>query len=410
VATEGGAPPVESAAPGSLLSGGVTGEAAVRFRERVRAEIERGVSPHVDAAEAERAFPRAAIEALGRASLIRERWSGGVLGDTGMGVLLSEELGRAGAGGVGVGIGVHTEAVLSILTRYGRSREVADHLDNALDAAAIGCLATSERRHGSDLTGIETHAIVEMDCCRVTGEKRFVSMGDVADFALVLCRSQGRRGAQTSALTLVLVPRDGYRVIERLKTAGVHSLETVTIEIDAAVPAGFVLGGQNRGLLIATWGLTHERVASAAQVLGAASLALDLATTHLSRRVQFGKRLIDHQGLRLRLGDLAARVWSAQMSVYALAATFDAVPADTVRAAAAAKVVAARLGERVMSECLQFLGGLGYLEDYTPLARLWRDTRLARLGGGSDEMMWELVASGLRPDDIAYDRFVQGQS
>ena len=83
---------------------------------------------------------------------------------------------------------------------------------------------------------------------------------------------------------------------------------------------------------------------------------------------------------------------------------------DTARSVAAAKVTAATLAERVVSDCMQVLGGRGYLEDMTPLARMWRDVRLGRIGGGTDEMMWELVAGGLRGDDAAYDRFVRAES
>ena len=93
--------------------------------------------------------------------------------------------------------------------------------------------------------------------------------------------------------------------------------------------------------------------------------------------------------------------------MYALAGSLDQARPETARSVAAAKVTAAQLAERMVSDCLQVLGGRGYLEDATPLARMWRDVRLARIGGGTDELMWELVAGGLQGDDELYERFVR---
>jgi acyl-ACP dehydrogenase len=171
-----------------------------------------------------------------------------------------------------------------------------------------------------------------------------------------------------------------------------------------------VLGRPGRGLHTVTWGLTHERLATASGAIGAASLALALATVHARRRVQFGARLIDHQAIRLRLGRLAAEIWLARSGLHALAASLQDARPETVRQAAAAKATVANLAERAVSDCMQVLGGRGYLEDATPLARLWRDVRLARIGGGTDEMMWEIVAGGLDGDDELYDRFVAAES
>ena len=104
---------------------------------------------------------------------------------------------------------------------------------------------------------------------------------------------------------------------------------------------------------------------------------------------------------------MASELWMAKAGVYALAGSLDQACPETARGAAAAKVTAANLSERIVSDSLQVLGGRGYLEDASPLARLWRDVRLGRIGGGTDELMWELVAGGLQGDDELYDRFVR---
>jgi fatty-acyl-CoA synthase len=391
----------------ALLARGIADPALEEFRERIREQIELHVTPRVPAAERERRFPRATLTALGGTGLLRERWTGGDHGDAGKAVLLAEELGRSAAGGVGVGISVHLEAVISILRRFGQTDALRELLEQALDGQAIGCIAASERASGSDLAATETVARRESHGWRIRGEKRYVSLGAVADFALVLAREHSTQaGGPLPVLSLFAVPREQLRIRERLQSVGNRSLETVTLEVDAHIADELVLSRPGRGLHAITWGLTHERLASAAGALGSASLAVELAGAHARRRVQFGSNLIGHQAIRMRLGELASQVWLARAGVYALAASLDDARPETVRHVAAAKVTAANLAERVVSDSMQVLGGCGYLENATPLARLWRDVRLARIGGGTDEMMWEIVAAGLDVSDELYDRLI----
>jgi alkylation response protein AidB-like acyl-CoA dehydrogenase/acyl-CoA synthetase (AMP-forming)/AMP-acid ligase II len=398
----------QSAGHALLLAGGFGAPEVDAFRADVRRLIEDHVTPRVSESERTRRFPRQAIEALGQAGLLRERWRGSDHGDAGKAALFSEELGRAGCGGVGVGIGVHLEAVLSILCRFGSTPALRALLGEGLDGLQIGCIAASERAHGSDLAAVTTEATHVGGGWRVAGEKRFVSLGAVADFALVLAREHDpHTGAPSPATTLFAVPADQFEVTERIQSVGNRSLETVTIEIDAEIGEELVVSRPGRGLQALTWGLTHERLASAAHAVGAALLAIDLATTHAERRVQFGQRLLTHQAIRLKLGELASAVWVARDGVYALAASLHEARPETARRVAAAKVTCAGIAERTVSDCMQILGGRGYVEDMTPLARIWRDSRLARIGGGTDEMMWELVASGLMSDDDQYDRLVR---
>jgi acyl-ACP dehydrogenase len=393
-----------------LFDRGLASEAVGRYRARVREQIATAIAPLVDAAERERSFPRAAVERLGEAGLFRERWAGGPEGDPGKSILFAEELGRAGLGGVGVGISLHAEAALGILTRFARSPSARVRAEAALDGRQIACVATSERDVGSDLTAVATGLDRDGGGWRLRGRKWFVSPGGKADFAIVLCRvSDAERagGALRAApLALAIVPRSGLRIEKVLPTTGMRGLETVRLTVDARVGEDDLLGRPGLGLAAISWGLTHERLAIAAQVLGGAELALALTVTHLHRRRQFGARLIEHQALRLRLADLAAQVRLARHGVYATAAMPAGSLTEAARETAGIKVTAARLAERVVTECVHLFGGTGYLEDETPLGRLWRDTRIGRLGAGSDEMMWELVAAGLRPEDEIYDRLM----
>jgi alkylation response protein AidB-like acyl-CoA dehydrogenase len=278
-----------------------------------------------------------------------------------------------------------------------------EYLAGTLDGRLVGCLGASEPAGGSDLNGVRTVARKTPGGWHVTGEKKYLSLGMVCDFALLLCRLDEGDGAVAGRLGLLAVPSSGLTPRKRLSKAGTAGLDTTWMMIDAEVPDEAMVGRPGTGLLAAVWGLNHERLSIAAQVAGGAARAIGLATAHLHRREQFGKPLMEHQALRLRLAELSSRLLLLRYAVYA-AAQGVAVPGATgTREIAALKVTAAKFVEEVMSECMHLFGGPGYLDDETPMSRMWRDWRLARLGGGSDEMMWELMASGLVPDFAGYD-------
>ncbi|MQY05047.1 acyl-CoA dehydrogenase family protein [Actinomadura macrotermitis] len=373
--------------------------AVSEHRARLRELIDAQVAPLIEAAERDRRFPRRALAALGAAGVLRERWNGGPHGDLGRCVLLSEELGRAALGGVGVGISLHLDAAAPLLRRFARTDLTRDILDRALDGTAVCCVATSEQLVGSDLSSVGTRMQRDGDGWRIEGTKWFVSPGAAADFALVLCAAE-------EGPAVVAVPREGLTVVKRLETAGMRGLETVRLTVDARVGKDAVLAPPRTGLAAVMTSLTYERLAIAAQTLGALDLAVTLAATHLRRRRQFGVPLHEHQALRLRMADLSARTTAARRALYATVTELAAGGPTNLTDIAGLKVSSARLAERVASECMHMFGGRGYLEDATPMSRLWRDLRVGRVGGGTDEMMWELVASGIRTDDALYERWI----
>jgi acyl-ACP dehydrogenase len=392
-----------SARPTPTAAGGgdaaATDAVAIDAAARVRAAVA-AIRPLVADAERERRFPRAAVERLAAAGILRERWEAD---DARVGALLAEELARAGAGGVGLGVTVHVEAGLSILLRHATTPLLRRAADAALRGDRLLAIAASEAGGGSDPSAVETELVVDGDELRVRGTKRYVSLGLSADDVLVTCRTAGRAGPPQ--LSLVLVPRDQLRVQKRLETVGVRGIETVRLTIDARVPRAALVGRLGAGMVALNRGLTHERLATAAITLGTAELAVGLAAAHLGRRRTGGQPLVARQAPRLLLAEHAASLAVVRRAVHSLAAE----PLDAPRAmreVAGLKVTAARLGERVVSDCMHLFGGLGYLEDEAPLARLWRDVRAARIGGGTDEMMWELVAGGLVGDEEAYRTMV----
>jgi acyl-ACP dehydrogenase len=389
-----------------LFAAGAYGPEIDAYRDRVRRVVTEEVKPLVEAADQAGLFPRQALAALGAAGLIRERWSGPE-GDTGRSVILHEELGKAFCGGVAVGVSLAIEVVGSALFRFGRTPLLRKALDGLLDGSAVGCIGASEPTGGSDLGRIRSTVTPEAGGWRVRAEKKYLSLGRVCDFALLLCKvDDGRPEGPIPRLAMVMVPRAALTVVKPLVKSALPSLDTTWMSCDTWVENEAVLGRPGLGLAVASAGFGQERLAIAANIAGVGQRVIGLTAAHLHRRSQFGRPLIEHQALRLRLADLSSRLTVLQYAVYG-AATASHVPGGCgYREAAAIKVTAARFGERLTSECLHMFGGAGFLEDETPLAALWRDARVGRIGAGTDEVLWEFVAAGLVPDFDEYDSSV----
>ncbi|MGW0567642.1 acyl-CoA dehydrogenase family protein [Streptomyces tauricus] len=403
--------PADTSAPTSrLFAAGPFGERVEEARKRVAGLLRRAFEPVARQAETEGLFPRELLAGLGAAGLFRERWAqadaADPYGDPGLGVLIAEESGRLGHAGLSVGLSLHCETVLSVLTRYGDTPLLAEYRARALEGRLVGCLGASEPTGGSDLNGVRTVARRTAGGWHVTGEKKYLSLGLVCDIALLLCRLDEGAGPVAGRLGLLAVPASGLTPRKRLSKAGTAALDTTWMVVDAEVPDEALVGRPGSGLLVATWGLNHERLSIAAQAVGGAARAIGLATAHLQRREQFGGPLMDQQALRLRLAELSSRLVALRFAVYAAAQGVPVPGACGTREIAALKTTAARFVAEATSECMHLFGGAGYLEDETPMSRMWRDSRLARIGGGTDEMLWELVAGGLVPDDAAYDESV----
>lgn len=383
----------------ALLVQGTASEEITAFQSRVRKLVATYLTPLVEEAERTRVFPREGVAALGGEGIFRERWTGGPYGDLGRSVVISEEMGRAGLGGVGAGVSLHFEAATAILRRCARTPYAIDVLERALDGQYICCLATTEQHVGSNIAEVGSTTLTpEGDGWRVRGIKWFVSPGAAADGVLVLCRAD-------EGLALALVPREGITVLKRLETSGMRGLGTARLSIDAHLPDEAILAVPGLGLPIATFGLMFERLAIAAGAVGTLDLALTLAATHLRRRKQHGVPLYEHQALRLRLADLVSQTALARHALHGVIAGLSA-GSSSLGDLAGVKVSIARLAEPIISECMHIFGGRGYLEDETPMARLWRDLRVGRVGAGTDEVMWELVASEMPVDDDLYNTWI----
>ncbi len=349
-------------------------------------------------AEASERFPRKLIEHLGASGVFAAKWADDVQPDVGKLLELAYRLGHLGSAGIGVGVSLHDSAI-AILRRFGRS----DHLKRVADAAIAGdavlCIGASEESGGSDLQICETEVRSARDGFEVRGIKKFVSLSPIADHIVVVARSVDHDATSRHGnVALVAVPTAQTEVQAPYRKVGAGPLDTAAVHIDTWVPADALIARAGTGLAAISWGLAHERMSIAGQVASSSQRVLGITHARMVNRRQFGSTLFEHQALRMRMADLQARVDLLRHGLNGIAAQGRL----DLRAAAAVKVTAARLGEEVLSECMHIFGGAGYLVDETPLGRWWRDMKLARVGGGTDEVLWELVAAAMRPDHDGY--------
>ncbi|UMB69789.1 mycobactin biosynthesis acyl-ACP dehydrogenase MbtN [Mycobacterium paraterrae] len=356
-----------------------------------------------EAEESER-FPRHLIEHLGQRGVFAQKWLNGQHPDVAKLVALALELGKLGSAGIGVGISLHDSAI-AILRRFARSDYLRDIAERAIRGEAVLCIGASEESGGSDLQICETEVRSARGGFEVKGIKKFVSLSPVADYVMVVGRGVDDDSASRHGnVLLIAVPLAQTEVQAPYRKVGAGPLDTAAVHIDTWVPADALIARAGTGLAAISWGLAHERMSIAGQVAGGCQRVLGITHARMVERRQFGATLFEHQALRLRMADLQSRVDLLRHGLNGIAAQGRL----DLRAAAAVKVTAARLGEEVLSECMHIFGGSGYLVDETPLGRWWRDMKLARVGGGTDEVLWELVAAAMKPDYDGYHELTGG--
>lgn len=357
-------------------------------------------------AESQQRFPRELIEHLGACGVFSQKWGTGPLPDVARLVELALALGGLSSAGIGVGVSLHDSAIC-VLRRFGKSDYLKGICERAIRGQAVLCIGASEESGGSDLQIVRTEISSRNGGFDVRGIKKFVSLSPIADHIMVVARSVDHDSASTHGnVALIAVPTAQVSVQQPYNKLGAGPLDTAAVHIDTWVPADALVARAGTGLAAISWGLAHERMSIAGQIAASCQRAIGITLARMMTRRQFGHTLFEHQALRLRMADLQARVDLLRHGLNGIAAQGRL----DLRAAAGVKVTAARLGEEVMSECMHIFGGSGYLVDETPLGAWWRDMKLARVGGGTDEVLWELVAASMAPDYRGYESVIGASS
>lgn len=372
------------------------------LRRLVRKFVEAEINPYVETWEAERVFPAHKLFKkmgdLGLLGLIYPEVYGGGGLDYWYQTILLEEIGRADCAGVPMAIAVQTDMATPALAEHGTPEQKAQFLAPAIAGDAVFSIAVSEPEAGSDVASIRTRAVRDGDEYVINGSKMWITNGTQADYLTLLARTSDEPGYR--GMSLIIVPTDtpGFSVSKKLEKLGNHCSDTALLSFDhVRVPVSNRIGPEGRGFYLQMQQFQVERLAAAILGVSGMERAIQMTINYCRERQVFGKPLLHNQWVYFKLSELIAEVEALRQLNYHCVRKY-AAGQDMTREASMAKLKVGRLGRQVADTCLQFHGGMGYVEEY-PIARYFRDTRLTSIGGGADEVMLEIIAKqeGISP-------------
>jgi citronellyl-CoA dehydrogenase len=365
------------------------------FRKTVRDFVEREVEPDVDRWEGEGAFPAhelfPKLGALGLLGLEYDPSYGGQGADHSYTVVAGEELGRIGCGGVPMAISVQTNMATPSLHRFGSDELKRRYLAPAISGDMVTSIAVTESDAGSDVAALRTRAERDGDEWVINGTKLYITNGAQADWVCLLARTSGEGGYR--GMSQIVVPTDlpGFSVSRKLEKLGNWSSDTAELSFeDVRVPLANTIGEVGQGFQQQMAQFQNERMIAAYQAVGGAERALERTAEYLRHRIVFGRPLLANQHVQFALAELAAELDMARHYNYACAEAY-LRGEDTTRFASIAKLATGRLVRRIADTCIQYHGGVGYMEE-TWTSRYFRDSRLLSIGGGADEVMLRILA------------------
>jgi citronellyl-CoA dehydrogenase len=365
-----------------------------QIQDSLRKFIEAEINPHVDQWEADGIFPaRELFRKMGRLGFLgvcKPVEYGGMGLDYSYGIAVAEALSWIRCGGVPMAIGVQTDMATPALARFGSDEVKREFLAPSISGERVACLGVSEVGAGSDVASIRTVARRDGDDYVIDGGKMWTTSGTQADWMCLLANTS--EGAAHRNKTLICVPMNtpGITIARKLRKAGMHSSDTAQIHFDGVrVPQRWRIGEEGMGFTYQMMQFQEERMWAAA---GWQKNALIIQETvdYLKSREAFGKPLLANQFIQFKLAELQTEVEATGALLHKTVALYVAGN-DVTQLASMCKLKAARVARETADWCLQFWGGMGYIEE-TSVNRHWRDSRLASIGGGADEVMLGIIA------------------
>ncbi len=365
-----------------------------QFREVVRRFIATELFPHADEWEEACWFPNTVFEQMASHGYLGLKFDpayggdGDVLADA----VLTEELGRCGSGGLAAGIGAHAGIALPPIAKFGTEAQKQRYLVPGIRGERIAALAITEPDTGSDVAGIRTRAKRVDGGWLVNGAKMFIT-GGVRAQTLVTAVKTTEDGGHNGISFLIIEKVDGVTA-SPLKKLGWHASDTAEIAFnDVFVPEENLLGEENGGFYLIMANFQWERLMLALGALGAMQWCFDKTLLYAKERQAFGRPIGRFQAIRHKFAEMALRIEANRCMAYA-ALRLVAAGVDAVREVTIAKLESQRAALEIADECLQIHGGNGYMAEYG-IERALRDARLGPIGGGTDEIMKEILGRSL---------------
>jgi len=353
------------------------------------------INPHVDEWEAAEIFPAhevfGKLGQLGYLGLTKPGAYGGSGLDYSYSVIMAEALGHISCGALPMAIGVQTDMATPALARFGSQSLCEEFLIPAISGKAVACIGVSEPHAGSDVSAIKTTARKDGDDYIINGGKMWITNSLQADWMCVLANTS--EGAAHKNKSLIIVPMNtpGVTRAKKIRKIGMMASDTGLIHFDdVRVPQRNRIGEEGMGFTYQMMQFQEERLWAAANAIQGLTNCIEQTIAYTRERQAFGKSILDNQVVHFALAELKTEVESLRALTY-LATQHYIEGKDVTEWASMAKLKAGRLLRSVPDGCLQFWGGMGYTWD-NPVSRMYRDGRLASIGGGADEVMLGIIS------------------
>ena len=362
-----------------------------QLRESIRGFIDRELAPHSQTWEDERWFPDEVFGKLAAQGLLGLKYPtelGGQGGDYLHEAVMCEEMARIGSGGTAAGIGAHVNIATPPIWKFGTEEQQQSYLVPAIRGEKIGALGITEPGAGSDVAGLRTSAERVDGGWALNGEETYITNGVRAHFIVTAAKTTPEGGHH--GISFFIVDRGEGVSSAKLDKLGWHASDTATIAYqDVFVGEDRLLGELHGGFKLIMANFQWERLAMALGAVGAMRLAWERTAQFARERNAFGRPLSGHQVIRHKLADLAASAYQARCVTYDALRRFVAGE-EPLREVTMAKLLTQRACFELMDECLQIYGGAGYMREVW-VERAARDSRLGPIGGGTDEIMREIL-------------------
>ncbi len=367
------------------------------FRRTVRQFVERELKPHATAWEEAEAFPRALFgraAELGLFGLKYEEKYGGTNAGFFFEAVAIEELSKCGSGGVAAGLVGQATIATGPIHLFGTDVQKQKFLTRAIKGEWVGAFGVTEAGAGSDVAGLRTHARREGDGWVLNGSKTYITNGVRADYVIVAAKTDPTRGHKGLSMFLVEKGTPGFIVSKQLKKVGWRASDTAELTFeDCRLPADALLGDEGNGFAQIMGNFQWERLSLALGAIGSAEEILEVAIAFTKGREAFGQSIAKFQVTKHKLADMATELEAARQLTYH-ALRLHAAGEWALGQTAMAKKYATEMCCKLADMSLQLHGGAGYMMEYD-IQRHWRDARLGPIGGGTSEIMNEIIAKQL---------------
>jgi len=364
------------------------------FRQSLRDFLQKEVVPYVDKWEEEGKIDSSIWPKLGEMGFLGIAYPeeyGGMNLDLFYTIILLEELQRINSGGFAAAVWAHAYLAMTHLNAEASHEIKQEYLTKSISGEKVGCLCITEPFGGSDVAGMKTTAVDKGDHYLINGSKTFITNGVYADYLIVAAKTDPH--AKGKGISIFLVDRHLYDGISanKLNKLGWRASDTAELAFDnLKVPKENLLGEENKGFSYIMQHFALERLIMGINAHARAEYAIEYALQYMHDREAFGKKLTEFQALRHKIADLSSQVEMCKQFNYYVGYRLDKGE-YVVKEATMSKLNSTKIADQVIYECLQFLGGYGYIEDY-PLARMLRDSRLGPIGGGTSEILREIIS------------------